>query len=79
MYVSKTNHYTFTAEEKNTLRKAQSIFDSLSDNLLYSADDYYELDDFNLSQDDIELIHNALYALVNTTEIITHDNIMKAD
>lgn len=79
MYLLRTNHYTFNNEERETLNKAQTIFSSLSDNLLYSADDYYELDDFNLSQDDIELIRNALFALVNASDIVTHDNVMTAD
>ena len=79
MNVWRTNHYTFTEEEKNTLSKAQTIFDSLSDCLLYSADDYYELDDFNLNQDDLELIRNALTALIETSSIVTHDHMMTAD
>lgn len=79
MNIWRTNQYTFSEEEKNTLSKAQTIFDSLSDNLLYSADDYYELDDFNLNQDDLELIRNALTALVNASNIVTHDHVMTAD
>lgn len=79
MNIWRTNQYTFSEEEKNTLSKAQTIFDTLSDCLLYSADDYYELDDFNLSQDDLELIRNALTALVNASSIVTHDNVMTAD
>ena len=79
MNVWRTNQYSFSKEEKNTLTKAQTIFDSLSDCLLYSADDYYELDDFNLNQDDLELIRNALTALIETSSIITHDNVMTAD
>lgn len=79
MNVWRTNQYTFTEEEKNTLSKAQTIFDALSDNLLYSADDYYELDILNLSQDDIELIRNALTALIETSSIVTHDHVMTAD
>ena len=79
MDVWRTNHYTFNNEEKNTLGKAKALFDTLSDNLLYSADDYYELDDFNLSQDDLELIRNALAALTETSSIVTHDNVMTAD
>ena len=79
MNVWRTNQYTFSEEEKNTLSKAQTIFDSLSDCLLYSADDYYELDDFNLNQDDLELIRNALTALIETSNIVTHDHVMTAD
>ena len=79
MDVWRTNHYTFNNEEKNTLGKAKALFDTLSDNLLYSADDYYELDDFNLNQDDLELIRNALAALTETSSIVTHDNVMTAD
>ena len=79
MNVWRTNQYTFNDEEKNTLSKAKTLFDTLSDNLLYSADDYYELDDFNLSQDDLELIRNALTALTETLSIVTHDNVMTAD
>lgn len=79
MYVLKTNHYHFDNEERENLRQTHDIFDKLSDNLLYSADDYYELDNFNLSQDDIELIRNALSALVEASDIVTHDNVMTAD
>lgn len=79
MNVWRTNQYTFDAEEKNVLSKAKILFEALSDNLLYSADDYYELDDFNLSQDDLELIRNALAALIETSSIVTHDNVMTAD
>lgn len=79
MYVLKTNHYHFNEEEKSVLSKAKILFEALSDNLLYSADDYYELDDFNLSQDDLELIRNALTALIETSNIVTHDNVMTAD
>ena len=79
MDVWRTNHYTFNNEEKSTLSKAKALFDTLSDNLLYSADDYYELDDFNLTQDDLELIRNALAALTKTSSIVTHDNVMTAD
>ena len=64
MNVWRTNQYTFDAEEKSILSKAKILFEALSDNLLYSADDYYELDGFNLSQDDLELIRNALTALI---------------
>ena len=79
MNIWRTNQYTFSEEEKNTLTKSQTIFDSLSDCLLYSADDYYELDDFNLNQDDLELIRNALTALIETSSIVTHDHVMMAD
>ena len=79
MYVLRTNHYHFNEEEKKILRQAHDIFDKLSDNLVYSADDYYELGDFNLSQDDLELIRNALTALIETSSIVTHDNVMMAD
>ena len=79
MNIWRTNQYTFSEEEKNTLSKAQTIFDSLSDCLLYSADDYYELDDFNLNQDDLELIRNALTALIETSNIVTHDHVITAD
>lgn len=79
MNVWRTNQYTFDAEEKSILSKAKILFETLSDNLLYSADDYYELDDFNLSQDDLELIRNALTALIETSSIVTHDNVMTAD
>ena len=79
MNVLRTNQYSFNDEEKNILSKAKTLFEALSDNLLYSADDYYELDDFNLNQDDLELIRNALTALVNASSIVTHDNVMTAD
>lgn len=79
MNVWRTNQYTFNEEEKNVLSKAKILFEALSDNLLYSADDHYELDDFNLSQDDLELIRNALTALIETSSIVTHDNVMTAD
>lgn len=79
MNVWRTNQYTFDEEEKNILSKAKTLFEALSDNLLYSADDYYKLGDFNLSQDDLELIRNALTALIETSSIVTHDNVMKAD
>lgn len=79
MDVWRTNRYTFNNEEKNTFNKAKALFDTLSDNLFYSADDYYELDGFNLSQDDLELICNALTALTKTSSIVTHDNVMTAD
>lgn len=79
MNVWRTNQYTFNDEEKNTLNKAKTLFDTLSDNLLYSADSYYKLDNFELSQDDLELIRNALTALTEASSIITHDNVMTAD
>ena len=79
MNVWRTNQYTFDDEEKNTLSKAKALFDTLSDNLFYSADNYYKLDDFNLSQDDLELIRDALTALTKTSSIVTHDNVMTAD
>ena len=79
MYILRTNHYKFNEEEKKTLSKAKILFEALSDKLLYSADDYYELDNFNLSQDDLDLIRNALTALIETSDVVTHDNIMTAD
>ena len=79
MYVLRTNHYHFNEEEKKILRQAHDIFDKLSDNLVYSADDYYELDTLNLTQCDLELIRNALSALVEAPDIVTHDNVMTAD
>ena len=79
MYVLRTNHYKFNEEEKKTLSKAKILFKALSDILLHSADDYYELDNFNLSQDDLELIRNALTALTETSSIVTHDNMVTAD
>lgn len=79
MNVWRTNQYTFDTEEKSILSKAKILFEALSDNLLYSADDYYKLGDFNLSQDDLELIRNALTALIETSSIVTHDNVMTAD
>ena len=79
MNIRRTNQYTFTEEEKNTLSKAQTIFDTLSDCLLYSEDDCYELGILNLTQCDLELIRNALTALVNASSIVTHDNVMTAD
>ena len=79
MYILRTNHYKFNEEEKKTLSKAKILFEALSDKLLYSADDYYKLDNFNLSQDDLDLIHNALTALTETSDVVTHDNIMTAD
>lgn len=77
MNVWKINHYSFNNEEKDTLRKARTIFDNLHGHLLYSANDYYKLDNFNLSQDDIKLICNALSALTEASDIITHN--YKAD
>lgn len=79
MNVWRTNQYTFDAEEKSILSKAKTLFEALSDNLLYSADDCYELGDFNLSQDNLELIRNALTALIEASSIVTHDNVMSAD
>ena len=79
MNVWRTNQYTFDAEEKSILSKAKTLFEALSDNLLYSADDYYELDTLNLTQCDLELIRNALTALVNASSIVTHDHVMTAD
>ena len=79
MYILRTNHYKFNEEEKKTLSKAKILFEALSDKLLYSADDYYELDNFYLNQDDLDLIHNALTALTETSDVVTHDNIMTAD
>ena len=79
MNVWRTNQYSFNDEEKNILSKAKTLFEALSDNLFYSADDCYELDDFNLNQDDLELIRNALTALIETSSIVTHDNVMTAD
>lgn len=79
MNVWRTNQYTFNDEEKDTLSKAKTLFDTLSDNLLYSADSYYKLNNFELSQDDLELIRNALTALTEASSIVTHDNMMTAD
>ena len=79
MNIWRTNQYTFSEEEKNTLSKAQTIFDSLSDCLLYSADDYYELDTLNLTPCVLELVRNALAAQANASSIVTHDNVMTAD
>lgn len=79
MNVWRTNQYTFNDEEKDTLSKAKALFDTLSDNLLYSADSYYKLNNFELSQDNLELICNALTALTEVSEIITHDNVMTTD
>ena len=79
MNIKRTNQYTFTEEEKNILSKAKIIFETLSDYLLYSEDDCYELGILNLTQSDIELIRNALTALVNASSIVTHDHVMTAD
>lgn len=79
MNIWRTNQYTFSEEEKSILSKAKTLFEALSDNLLYSADDYYELDTLNLTQCDLELIRNALTALVNASSIVTHDLVMAAD
>ena len=79
MNVRRTNQYTFDEEEKSVLSKAKTLFEALSDNLLYSADDCYELDILNLTQGDLELIRNALTALIETSSIVTHDNVMTAD
>lgn len=79
MYVLKTNHYKFNEEEKKVLNQAHDIFGKLLDNLIYSADNYYELDSFNLSEDNIELIRDAISALVEASDIVTHSNVMTAD
>lgn len=79
MNVWRTNQYTFNDEEKDTLSKAKTLFDTLSDNLLYSADSYYKLNNFELSRDDLELIRNALTALTEASSIVTHDNMMTVD
>lgn len=79
MNVLITNQYTFTEEEKSILSKAKIIFEALSDYLLYSADDCYELDILNLTQSDLELIRNALTALIETSSVVTHDHGMTAD
>lgn len=79
MYVLRTNHYKFNEEERKTLSRAKILFEALSDILFYSANDYYELDNFNLSQDDLELIRNALTALTETSDVVTHDNVTTAD
>ena len=79
MNIKRTNQYTFTEEEKNILSKVKIIFDTLSDYLLYSEDDCYELDNLNLTQSDIELIHNALTGLIETPSIVTHYNVTMAD
>ena len=79
MNIKRTNQYTFTEEEKNIFSKVKIIFDTLSDYLLYSEDDCYELDNLNLTQSDIELIRNALTDLIETPSIVTHDNVTMAD
>ena len=79
MNIKRTNQYTFTEEEKNIFSKVKIIFDTLSDYLLYSEDDCYELDNLNLTQSDIELIHSALTGLIETPSIVTHYNETMAD
>ena len=79
MNIKRINQYTFTEEEKNILSKVKTIFETLSDYLIYSDDDCYELGILNLTQSDIELIRNALTALVNASSIVTHDIVMTAD
>lgn len=79
MNIKRTNQYTFTEEEKNILSKVKIIFETLSDYLIYSDDDCYELDNLNLTQSDIELIRNALTGLIETSSIVTHDIVMTAD
>ena len=79
MNIKRTNQYTFTEEEKNIFSKVKIIFDTLSDYLLYSEDDCYELDNLNLTQSDIELIRNALTGLIETPSIVTHYNVTMAD
>ena len=79
MNIKRINQYTFTEEEKNILSKVKIIFDTLSDYLLYSEDDCYELDNLNLTQSDIELIRNALTGLIETPSIVTHYNVTMAD
>ena len=79
MNIKRTNQYTFTEEEKNIFSKVKIIFDTLSDYLLYSEDDCYELDNLNLTQSDIELIRNALTGLIETPSIATHYNVTMAD
>ena len=79
MNIKRTNQYTFTEEEKNIFSKVKIIFDTLSDYLLYSEDDCYELDNLNLTQSDIELIRNALIGLIETPSIVTHYNVTMAD
>ena len=79
MNIKRTNQYIFTEEEKNILSKAKIIFETLSDYLLYSEDDCYELGILNLTQSDIELIRNALTGLIETPSIVTHYNVTMAD
>ena len=79
MNIKRTNQYTFTEEEKNILSKVKNIFETLSDYLIYSEDDCYELDNLNLTQSDIELIRNALTGLIETPSIVTHYNVTMAD
>ena len=79
MNIKRTNQYTFTEEEKNILSKVKTIFETLSDYLLYSEDDCYELGILNLTQSDIELIRNALTGLIETPNIVTHYNVTMAD
>ena len=79
MNIKRTNQYIFTEEEKNILRKVKTIFETLSDYLLYSEDDCYELGILNLTQSDIELIRNALTGLIETPSIVTHYNVTMAD
>ena len=79
MNIKRINQYTFTEEEKNILSKVKIIFETLSDYLLYSEDDCYELDNLNLTQSDIELIRNALTGLIETPSIVTHYNVTMAD
>ena len=79
MNIWRTNQYTFTEEEKNILSKVKNIFEALSAYLLYSEDDCYELDNLNLTQSDIELIHSALTGLIETPSIVTHYNETMAD
>ena len=79
MNIKRTNHYIFTEEEKNILSKVKIIFETLSDYLLYSEDDCYELDNLNLTQSDINLIRNALTGLIETPSIVTHYNVTMAD
>ena len=79
MNIKRINQYTFTEEEKNILSKVKIIFETLSDYLLYSEDDCYELGILNLTQSDIELIRNALTGLIETPSIVTHYNVTMAD
>ena len=79
MNIKRTNQYTFTEEEKNILSKVKTIFETLSDYLLYSEDDCYELGILNLTQSDIELIRNALTGLIETPSLVTHYNVTMAD